>query len=268
MISIRAGSGLGDSLYLQSIVRHFAEQGHDVEACSNYRDIFSQLPRVRVSPFRRHPVDRCAHYSTRRSCDDTNQFEDCCINAGLSGEIDLRIDWKPVDREFVATLRGLPRPLVVVQLPREPMDRKDRQGHALLPDCRVIQRALDGLKGRASIVQIGKGEPLYRLKGIDLDLADKTTVSQLLDVASVADGFLGYVSYLVPLAESFKKPALLVWSKRGLRSNVRFVRQITPKKILHRDTSRAIFDDCTDEALQEAVNAFLVAAGGGGAVPG
>jgi hypothetical protein len=263
MLSIRAGSGLGDSLYLQSIVRHYVEMGQKVEACSKYPEIFSQLPGVTVSPFRRNPVDICAHYSTRRSSDGTDQFEDCCINAGIPGETDFRLDWQPVDQDLVSILRRLPRPILVVERPREPMDRKDKQGHDLLPDCRVIQKAIDRLKDRASIIQIGKGEALFHLTGIDLDLADKTTVSRLLDVASMADGFLGYVSYLVPLAESFKKPALFVWSKRGLRSRIRFVHQITPKKILHRPSSKAIVDDCSDADLNEAVNAFYLAVGGG-----
>ena len=82
--------------------------------------------------------------------------------------------------------------------------------------------AIDALKGMAFLIQIGSGEPLFRFTGIDLDLTDQTSVCDVLDLASVADALLGYCSFFVPLAESFRKPALLVWSRAGLKSPQEF----------------------------------------------
>lgn len=251
--------GLGDSLYLQSVARHLVRQGHRLEVCSKWPDVFRPLgDRVRVVPFRRDRIDRLAHYSMRKD-KPTDQFVDCCIQAGIVEPVDLRLDWVPVNMGLIERVRSHGKPVVLVQLPREPMDRKDGYGSELLPDCRVIQKAIDALRGRALIVQVGSGAPLYRFEGIDIDFAGMTSVSDLIDLAYACDAMLGYVSFFVPLAESFGKPALFVWSRRGLSSRTDYIRTITPQKILHRASSRHVFDDCSAEAVEAAARALLVA---------
>lgn len=136
------------------------------------------------------------------------------------------------------------------------MGRDDGYGDDLLPDCRTLQRAIDRLKREFFIVQIGKGKPLFRFNGIDLDLANRTTVADVIDVASGADAVLGYCSFIVPLAECLFKPGLFVWSQRGLQSKNDFVRVITPQKIFHRSSSNALLDDCTEDELAGAVDAL------------
>lgn len=243
-ISVRGGMGLGDSLYLQSVCRYLVEKGHKVMACSKWPDVFRPLEEnVLIAPFTRLGIDKLVHYSLRKPVKGTTQFQDCCIQAGISEEVDLRIDWTVTDSELVNVVQELAegRQIVCVQLPRPPMDRKDGFGKELLPDCRVIQRLIDEQKD-AFIVQIGAGTPLFRFHGIDLDLANKTTVAQLLDIASIADRFIGYVSFLVPLAESLKKPALIVWSSRGLKAPQAYIRQITPEKVIHGPWCKSIMD--------------------------
>jgi hypothetical protein len=61
------------------------------------------------------------------------------------------------------------------------------------------------------------------------------------------------------LAECLNRPALLVWSRRGLRSNNPFIRQIVPTKIFNKPSSRAVMDDCSDQEMAEAVDALLAA---------
>lgn len=259
MKTIRCGRGLGDSLYLQSVVRHLLETtGETFKVRSDWPDVFRPLaPRVEVTPFSRL-VDVVAHYSARKGHAGTTQFEDCCAGAGLADKkVDLRLDWTVGDKSLVHPLLALGRQIVVVQLPRNPMGRIDGFGKELLPDCKVIQRCIDALRERALIVQVGSGVPLFKFKGIDVDLANRTSVSQLIDVAAVADGFLGYCSFMVPLAESFSKPALFVWSSRGLRAGHIYVRQITPKKVLHRASSQHVVDDWDPARIDEVINAFL-----------
>lgn len=257
MLSIRGGAGIGDAIYLQSVARHFVEQGHTVEACCNWPDVFLPLSgKAVVSPFRRKPIDRLAHYAQRRGAVGTTQFEDCCIQAGIGEKVDLRIDWSPVNPGLIEMLRSHGKPIIVVQMPRAPFGRTDGFGKEFLPDCTRIQEAIDRLRGRAFLVQIGKGAPTFRLGGIDLDLADKTSVADIIDIGYAADGFLGYCSFIVPLAESFSKPALLVWSRRGLKSSHEVVRQMTAKKILHRPSSKWVMDDCSTIELERVVHAL------------
>lgn len=243
--------GLGDALYVQSIARHLVEQGETLKVHTSWPDVFKPLgDKVQLRPFTRAGVDILAHYSLRKS-KPTNQFEDCVIQAGIKGPVDLKIDW------LAEPLIGEDRPIICVQLPRSPMGRTDGFGKELLPDCRIIQRAIDRLGKEALIVQIGSGEALFKFSGIDVDLSNKTTVSQMLDIASIASGFLGYVSFMVPLAESFRKPGLFVWSSRGLHAGHCYVRQITPKKVLSRESSQHVFDDWPTEQIDSGIESFL-----------
>ena len=258
MISIRGGSGLGDAIYLQSVARELIGRGDTVEVCSDWPDVFAPLgDKVKVSPFRRHPVDRNAHYSMRRGVAGTSQFEDCCIQAGLGREVEFRLGWQIRN---VGVLDPLPNPyglpVVVVSMPRAPFGRDDGFGVEFLPNCTRIQQAIDLLRGRALTVQLGKGEAAFEFKGIDIDLVNQTSVSDLLDVAALADGFLGFCSYIVPMAEAQQKPGLFIWSRKGLSSPHLVVRQMTPEKILHRRSSGHVVDDCNDETLKVAVEAL------------
>lgn len=267
--SIRCGSGLGDSLYLQGAVRHLVARGAALEVCTDWPDVFRPLAgQVLVSPFRRE-VDIRAHYAPRKRIPGTDQFQDVCIMAGIRGPVDFRLDWQPQNLALIERIRGDGRwPVVLVLLPRTPMDRKDGFGDALLPARGAMQASIDALRGRARLVQVGRGDARYQLAGIDLDLANSTGVADLIDAAWSADGFLGYVSFFVPLAESLRKPALFVWSRRGLDSPTDFIAQITPRKILHRATSRHVIDDCGADEIARAVGEFHLALGGGAALRG
>lgn len=257
MISVRGGAGLGDAIYVQGVVRHFVEQGQRIEVCTDWPDVFRPLEgKVRLSPFRRRPVDRVAHYAARRAIRSTTQFVDCCISAGIHERIPLRLDWMPVNVGLVKRLQSQDKPVVIVQMPRAPFGRTDGFGSEFLPDCSVIQRAIDLVKGRAYLVQVGHGQALYRFTGIDLDLTNKTSVSDVIDIGYAAQGSLGYCSFIIPLAECFSKPVQLVWSRRGLNSQHEVIRQMVPEKMLALPTSRAVVDDCSHEQLEEAMDAF------------
>ncbi len=242
MKTIRCGRGLGDSLYLQSVVRHLMAGGQRFIVKSDYPDVFRPLD-ARVIEFSRQ-ADVVAHYVSRKAIVGTTQFQDCCIKAGIDGPVDLRLDWKVTNQGLADKVRRSGRPVLVVQLPRSPMGRVDGFGASLLPDCKAIQRLITRAKeDGCTVVQIGAGTPLYRFHGLDIDLANCTTVAETIDVVSVADRCLGYCSFLVPLAESLDRPALFVWSRRGLRDRQPFIRQITPSKVLHKVTSSAVIDD-------------------------
>lgn len=257
--SIRSGKGLGDSLYLQGVARHLVEKGEQLEVCTGWPDVFRPLAdKVKVSPFRRDRVDRVAHYINRKRVPGTDQFADCCISAGIREPVEFRLDWKLVNPGWVEVLGRGRRPVILVQLPRAPMDRLDGYGMDLLPDCQTIQRAIDALRARgAFIVQIGRGAALYNFRDVDLDLANTTNVADAIDLAWLCDGMLGYCSFFAPLADCLNKPALFVWSRKGLKSPNEFIRQIVPAKIFNKPTSRTLMDDCTAEELSREVDALF-----------
>lgn len=253
--------GLGDAIYVQSVVRYLLEQGEKgLRVATAWPDVFAPFgDQVECVPFTRQGIDILAHYSLRKPQTATTQWEDVCITARVPRTTPLRFTWNAPSTPLADQLRQTGKPVILVQLPRAPMGRTDGFGHELLPDCRRIQDAIDALSGRATLVQVGAGRPAFQFRGLDVDLRDTTEVADLLAIAvHAAAGFLGYVSFFVPLAESLERPALFVWSRRGLRSTVPYVRQITPQKVLYRaGTSAAIPDDSTDAQLRDAVDLLL-----------
>lgn len=216
MKSIRGGMGLGDALYVQAVARHIIRtRGERLKVCTAWPDVFRPLgDSVQIAPFTRVGIDYLAHYSVRKGM-PTKQFEDMCIQAGIREPVELKLDWPaPQNSRLVRELKSQPLPVVLVQLPRAPMGRKDGFGRELLPNCSVIQTVIEALRGRALLVQVGAGEALYRFRGIDLDLANRTTISELLDVAAASDRVLGYCSFAVPLAECLDKRAVRLVCER------------------------------------------------------
>lgn len=257
---IRAGRGLGDSIYLQSVVRHLLDtRGAKLEVLTDWPEVFRPLAgRVSLQPFVREKAHLISHYTGRKHVAGTDQFQDMCLQVGITEPVDLRLDWTATGARRPVGCRPDQR-LILVQLPRKPMDRVDQFGQEVLPDCSAIQRVLDYLRARGTyLVQVGAGKPLHRFNGIGLDLANRTTIPQLLDLAQACDGVVGYPSFLLPLAESFRKPGLFVWSRRIEKAAHPFVRAITPTKVVHRkDLIATVWDDATDAQLQEAADALL-----------
>jgi hypothetical protein len=255
--SIRSGRGLGDAIYLQSIVRYLVGCGERLEVVTDWPDLFRPFgDAIGISPFRRECVNAVAHYTGRKRIHGTDQFKDCCLSVGISDEIEFRLEWKPSPVDLP---KG--RPVILLEVMREPFARRDGFGLDLLPSGARMQEAVDALRGRAFIVQVGKGKALHVLRGIGRDLVGRTTIPALLDLACAAGGFLAYCSFVAPLAEALNKPALFLWSRRGLNSANEYIRTIKPEKILRLPSSRWLVDDCASADIVEAVDALLVAAG-------
>ena len=252
----RCGAGLGDTLYLQGVLRVMS-QTEALIAMTDYPDVFSQLPNVTTLPFYREGVEVVAHYNKRKYSEGTSQWQDCCIAAGISPDTPFKLDWQVQNKALVKQLKSLGNPILLVETLRSPMGRADNFGRELLPDGRLFQRIIDQARERYAIVQIGSGKDLFPFKNVDLNLANRTSVSDLLDAASVCDRMLGYCSFFVPLAESLGRPALFIWSSAGLVSGQQFVRAIRPEKVLHSPDSQYLIDNWRPEAITEKIDAFL-----------
>jgi hypothetical protein len=255
--TIRAGRGLGDAIYLQSVVRHLVNKGQKLTVATDWTDVFLPLKdKIEFIPFTRQNIKIIAHYSARKSFKDTTQFRDCCLQAGITEKAELKIDWKPLNSFLIDSLR-VSKPLLVIALPRAPMGRTDAFAIDLLPKRDVYQYLIDKLRDKYNILQIGAGKPVYTLDNIDIDLTNDTKVTDLFDIASVADAFVGYCSYLIPLAESFNKKGLYIWGNKGLKSSEQFINTITPTKILEHKNSHFLVDNWELERMDDAINAFL-----------
>jgi len=251
MKRIRSGYGLGDNLYLQSIVRHLLGNGEKLQVCTDYPEVFLPVKdRVSFDSFSRHNINILAHYTQGKKVQGTTQFQDMCISAKLTGKVELKLDWKIQNQALINSIPN-DKPIVCILIPRSPMDRKDNFGKEIMPDCAVLDHITSMLD--ATIIQLGSGKPLYELANIDIDLSNKTTITDMIDVASIADYFLGYCSFFIPLSESFNKPALFVWSSTIPMAESWFIRAITPEKVLHKPTSYYVMDDWSEERINNVV---------------
>ena len=253
MIAVRGGAGLGDAIYVRCVAQYLIAQGQKVEVCTHWPNVFAGMG-CAISGFRRQDIDVLAHYYNRRG-ERTTQWEDVCINARVPTTTSLEISWKPKGSigEDLRTLAE-DRPLVVVSSPRAPFARTDGFGRELLPLPSVFRRTFEELKARAFVVQVGIGKVKYKLGTPDVDCINHTTPDDLLDILHEADLIVGQPSYIIPVAESFSKRALTIWSRRASESNEIVIRQITPEKIIHKkDLVSAIYDDAGAEVIRGAV---------------
>lgn len=250
---IRGGSGLGDSLYLRPICEYLARNGHAVTVMSNFPDVFIGSS-VTVEPFRRDRVDMIAHYVGGKHNPTTTLWQDMCAHAGVT--VPLRFDWKPRNGTMLKRIRQAAdgRPVLLVHGGREPMGRRDKFGIELLPFEGAFNATIAALDD-CFRVRIGRGDQLYPVT-CDLDLTNNTTVADVLDIAATCAGVVSMCGFPVPLAEALDKPALFIWSSRGLMSAHQFIKTVTPAKILSKGSSRFVIDDWPVELLQESARQF------------
>lgn len=256
MKRIRGGAGLGDAIYLRPIAEHFISKGETVTACSNYPSVFSGLS-MKTEPFDRFNIDVLAHYTVGKRRLGTNQWQDICSSAGV-GAVSLKTKWEVKNAALIEHLRSeaAGRPLILVSGGRVPMARTDGFGMELLPKREAFEAALVGLGG-CFLVQIGKAQQIYPL-ACDVDLNGSTSVADLLDLGASCDGVVGQCSFVIPLAEIFDKPLLIVWASAGL-SPARhwYISSITPQKILSKASSNFVMDDLPLEKVELAARGWL-----------
>lgn len=256
---IRGGSGLGDSIYLRPIVEHFIAAGDRVQVMTHYPDVFLGT-KAEVEPFGRNNINVVAHYSWAKSNMLTTQWDDICRNA-LGRSLPLRFEWKPRNHRLVHALleEAEGKPIIAVHGGRIPMGRTDGFGKEILPQRDAFLAVMKQLK-HCYTVRIGqKNDEVYPIQTDRVLLG--TSVSDLFDVAVTCKGIVAQCSFAVPLAEVFDKPLLAVWAAAGLASPVAFVKQITPQKVLSKQTSWYVCDDWSCEKIEEHVHQWSDFAG-------
>lgn len=256
MKRIRAGSGLGDSLYLRPVCDYYLSMGESVIALTDYPAIFFGTDAA-VEPFRRHQFDVVAHYVARKNDPNTTQWQDVCASAGIP-EVPFSIKWDIRNTPLTSSVRqqSSGRKIVLVHAGREPMARKDAFAREMLPRESAFRAVAESLAD-CFLVGIGGKDDVHYKPPVDLDLSGKTTVSDLLDLAKICHGAIGQCSFLVPLVELFDKPLLVLWAAAGLESRERYIRTITPKKILCEPTSAHVVDDRPASEIAEATRAAM-----------
>lgn len=255
---IRGGAGLGDAIYLRAIAEHFVRAGKSVTVCSDYSDVFLGSG-AQTAPFDRFNIDVLAHYTAGKYRGGTNQWQDICASAGV-GDLPLKFSWQVRNQALVNQLLedAGERPLVLVNGGRPPMARTDGFGAELLPEKAAFDAVLAAARD-CFTVRVGKGPSLYEIPAV-VDMNGGTSVSDILDIGSVAAGLIGQCSFVIPLAEAFDKPLLVVWSAAGMSSARHpYISSITPQKVLSKPSSRFVVDDWPRQDLERGAADWLEA---------
>lgn len=257
MMRLRGPSGLGDSMYLRPIAEEFARAGKKLVVLSNYPEVFIGSG-LKIEPFEKLTATLAAHYAGGKARRNTNQFQDMLLSVGLSPDIPLKFGWVVQNSALIEDVRqqAAGRRIVLVHGGREPMNRDDGYGTELLPKPEAFLAALDMDSSSCFFVNIGsRSKTLYELPS-HLDLRDRTSVADLIDLGSACDGVIAQCSFAVPLAEIFDKPLLIIWAARGLKSHKPYIAAVTPEKVFTADHSLAVFDNESEERIREVAHAF------------
>jgi hypothetical protein len=198
-----------------------------------------------------------AHYANDKQKAGSTQWQDICSSAKIGGA-ELRCSWEVRNSVLVQQVRSAAggRPLVLVHGGKRPMDRSDGIGMEVLPSFEAFSQVLYALSARCCLVKVGGGTDRVYDYDAEVDLSNKTSITDLLDLFKSCDGAVGQCSFIIPACEMFDKPLLCVWGA-GVRSAQHwYVRAIVPEKILSKPSSRAVMDDAGVLELLKAARAL------------
>jgi hypothetical protein len=256
MKRIRGGNGLGDALYVRAVAEYLLSKGERLQVCTRYPDAFIGLD-VSIAPFDRANIDILAHYANDKQKKGSTQWQDICSSSKINGA-PLHCDWEIRNTVLVHQLREAAngRPIILAHGGKKPMDRSDGIGIEILPSKEAFDEVLYALSARCCLVKIGHGTDRVYDFDAEIDLSNKTSIPDLLDLFKACDGAVGQCSFIIPACEMFDKPLLCVWGSSVSFSPHWFVKAVTPEKILSKPSSRGVMDNVGKEKLREAARAL------------
>lgn len=252
-VAIRGAAGFGDSVYLLPIVEWLAKKydnPSNVTICSKHPDIFKHLG-VTTEPFRRTNINVCATYAHNRHS-PRNQYDDI-LKYGNLPHIEFKIDWKVTNTELLDKIKeeANGRKICVLPSATRPFNNDENKFADVMPDNRVLQILLDRYKEELFIIKVGQGDQLYEYKNIDLDLHGQTSCTDILDIGTIADILLGQPSYLVPIAQIFKKRLFCILSRKMINSKNPTLRMLKPHKYKMLKTDVVLWDNSDFHQIDE-----------------
>lgn len=229
--------GLGDAIYLRAIALHFLEIGKQVTVFTFWPDVFSDLPvqaltaaGVTGEPGEGTKLKQsfyCLHCQAP-AMRVLTQFQMMCLQAGVEVPIELRADWKVRNQGLVDSViaQAKGRPILLYQ----PV-RRVQKPYDLPPESAEFLKHLDD-----SYFRVKVGHPNYSDGDgpCERNLFGACSVSDLFDLASVADLCYAEPSYLPILAQALDRRFVCMFSRRALASDFAKVAGVRPERLFHK----------------------------------
>ena len=224
-VTIEIPLGLGDAVYCYPILKELAQtrfEGRPIYIARNpYRSLFEPLKNFgnfvdTLTP--NAPVLKI-HYRQRRD-KATTQYEDLCIAAGLRKAPEFVFDW-PYEfnpdfaKQLMTQLGGVG--YIVVKEPCAAHMHKKNMQPSIEPRPDEMDEMLAGFRGAGyKIISVGQEERFkHRLKNIDIDLDDKTSLTDYITLVKFASCVITQPGHLVPLAQAFHRPFKVFYQESG-----------------------------------------------------
>ena len=209
---VKGCTGFGDSIYLRAIVEWLVENrpGTEYVVASRFPDVFFGIDNIDiVDQIKGEPTVINCSYLDRKDYGDTNQFQDMCINGGLP--------YVP----FVSKLKY-----------------RDPNGSVLaLP----LYAPMGGSPESSPMMPFfGDYDDLLRKHKNVLQIRSEHSFENLVRLFNQAELVICQQGWGTALAEMLDVPCKVVFTERGLKSKNKFIKSICPKKILTKDSSKAV----------------------------
>lgn len=265
-LGMKSQSGLGDAVYVYPIVKHFSPKFDHIYLMNNYPEIFESIKNVSChrhlklnyiaipegDNVRKIPVNIRCTAGAGKYKQGTSQFEDILAFSGIGQKLDFKLDWSIHNPELINTIKLVAkgRPVCVVAAPYEPFGRDDGIGADMRINPKSIQRILDKFRKEILFITTGNRYCLHKLTA-EHDLVDQTSVSDLIDIVSISDMTLGQVGHMLPISESLGKKNFLVFAEKSFNSKEKFIRAITPEKVVHYKHLNTSVKDTDDNIINK-----------------
>jgi len=233
-LHLNASKGLGDAIYLRAVVVHLMKS-EPITVYTRWPEVFFDLPvKVRgIESIGEADDLRSVAYTMRAPMTEC-MFDARCRVAGLEPPIDMRLDWPIRNTSLVSSVREQAAGRTVIVYQPQKMD-------LLSPDERSFKYALTGFDGFR--VKVGRSPYVTDADlPCELDLLDKTSVLDAIDLCASADRVFGELCWLMPAAECLGKPFVCMFSHRAMASD-EWVKNIDPRIIFRGSSQSEILFD-------------------------
>jgi hypothetical protein len=258
LFDIRSGSGLGDAIYINSVVQELLKEHSNIILRTKYPGVFASLP-IRTKEFTKGGENLAFNYGgSLRRRKTSNIYEDLLQAAGLPMDTEMGTAWEYIPSKISDQVLEVFGKMAFISSPHVPFGRNDGRGDKMIPNWKKFQPLIDRCKELGYYtVMAGSGKLMHEFKNIDLNLHSQTSVHDIMNIGQMSDLFIGQCGFVIPLGEGFKKPTFTILARAGLDDKDDwFINNVTLTKILSRlgTTSNGAIDDEPDSIIMERFN--------------
>lgn len=206
---IRCMRGLGDAVYTYPIVKYYEKQNPIV--ITNYPVVFSSLNVRTTTNYGLSAILKPKYSNLRKS--PYSQYKDLLRSVNLNN-IPFTFEWnlgfteefkvkhfETIMNDWTASHKNL---CIIKEPSYAHMEKTKNNGTAVSPNPMEMQKWVD--THDMYYISVGREERFTaRLKNIDYDLVDKTSVQDLITLIQLSSMVATQVGHLVPIAQGLSK---------------------------------------------------------------